>query len=124
MAVKLENDRRENVRKLSQAHDVTARTVYAALMRMAKLSKKSARWVKKRFSLEMKKEQFRRYEAAEAMVAVILWQSETTFSLFERWPGANRELTAFILAQEASYKNWYGGTRNSTAANFAEALRR
>ncbi len=72
MAVKLENDRRENVRKLSQAHDVTARTVYAALMRMAKLSKKSARWVKKRFSLEMKKEQFRRYEAAEAMVAVIL----------------------------------------------------
>jgi hypothetical protein len=33
--------------------------VYAALMRTAKLSKKSARWVKKRFSLEMKKERFR-----------------------------------------------------------------
>ncbi len=40
MATELENDRRENVRKLSQAHDVSARTVYAALMRMAKLSKK------------------------------------------------------------------------------------
>jgi hypothetical protein len=47
MAAKLENDRRENVIKLSQAHDVSARTVYAALMRTAKLSKKSARWVEK-----------------------------------------------------------------------------
>jgi hypothetical protein len=37
MAAELENDRRENVRKLSQAHDVLARTVYAALMRTAKL---------------------------------------------------------------------------------------
>ncbi len=51
MAAELENDRRENVTKLSQTHDVSARTVYAALMRMAKLSKKSARWVKKRFFL-------------------------------------------------------------------------
>jgi hypothetical protein len=34
---------------------VLARTVYAALVRTAKLSKKLARWVKKRFSLEMKK---------------------------------------------------------------------
>jgi hypothetical protein len=51
---------------------VSARTVYAALMRTAKLSKKPARWVKKRFSLEMKKEQFRTYEATEVMVAAIL----------------------------------------------------
>jgi hypothetical protein len=75
MAAELENDRRENVRKLSQEHDVSARTgrtVYAALMRTAKLSKKSARWVKKCFSLEMKKEQFRTYEATEAMAAAIL----------------------------------------------------
>jgi hypothetical protein len=57
MAAELENDRRENVRKLSQAHDMSARMVYAALMRTAKLSKKSARWVKKRFFLEMKKGQ-------------------------------------------------------------------
>ncbi len=42
MAAKLENDRRENVRKLSQAHDVSARMVCAALMRTAMLSKKSA----------------------------------------------------------------------------------
>jgi hypothetical protein len=56
MAAEVENDRRENVRKLAQAHDVTARTVYAALMRTAKLSKRSARWVNKRLSLEMKKE--------------------------------------------------------------------
>jgi hypothetical protein len=124
MAAELENDRRENVRKLYQAYDISARTVYAALMRMAKLSKKSARWVKKRFSLEMNKKQFRMYEAAEAMAATILWQSETTFSLFERRPGVKRELAAFILAQEASYKNWDGGTRNSMAADFAEALRR
>ncbi len=48
MAAELENDWRENVRKLSQAHDVSARMVYAVLMRTAKLSEKSARWVKKR----------------------------------------------------------------------------
>ncbi len=72
MAAELENDRRENVRKLAQAVDVSARTVYAALMRTVKLSKKSARWVKKRFSLGMKKDQFRMCEAAEAMAAAIL----------------------------------------------------
>jgi hypothetical protein len=58
--------------KLAQALDVLARTVYAALMRMAKLSKKSARWVKKQFSLEIKKERFRTCEAAEAMATTIL----------------------------------------------------
>jgi hypothetical protein len=72
MAAELENDRRENVRKLAQALDVLAKTVYAALMRTAKLSKKSARWVKKRFFLEMKKERFRTYDAAEVMAAAIL----------------------------------------------------
>ncbi len=45
--------------ELSHAHDVLARMVYTALMKMAKLSKKSARWVKKQFSLEMKKERFK-----------------------------------------------------------------
>jgi hypothetical protein len=53
-------------------HDVPARTVYTALMRMAKLSKRSTRWVNKRFSLEMKKERFRTCEVAEAMAAAIL----------------------------------------------------
>jgi hypothetical protein len=38
--------------------------VNAALMRMAKLSKKLARWVNKRSSLEMKKELFLKCEAA------------------------------------------------------------
>jgi hypothetical protein len=69
MATELENDRRENVRKLPQALDVSAKMVYAALMRTAKLSKKS---VKKQFSHEMTKERFRTYEAAEAMAAAIL----------------------------------------------------
>jgi hypothetical protein len=54
--------------KITQALDVSAKTVYAPLMRTAKLSKKS---VKKRFSLEMKKERFRTYEAAEVMAATI-----------------------------------------------------
>ena len=61
MAAELENDRRENVRKLAQALKVSARTVYAALVRTAKLSKKSARCVNKWFSLEMKKERFKTY---------------------------------------------------------------
>jgi hypothetical protein len=72
MAAELENDRQENVRKLAQALSVSARRVYAALMRTARLSKKSARLVKKRFFLEMKKERFRTCEAAEAMVSAIL----------------------------------------------------
>jgi hypothetical protein len=46
----VENDQRESVRKLTQAHDMTARTIYTALMRTAKLLKKSARWVNKWFS--------------------------------------------------------------------------
>jgi hypothetical protein len=71
-AAEVENDWQESVRKLAQAHDVMARTVYAALMRTEKLSKRSARWVNKWFSLEMKKERFRTYEAAEAMAATIL----------------------------------------------------
>jgi hypothetical protein len=41
---------------LRSAHDMPARMVYTALMRTAKLSKRSPRWVNKRFSLEMKKE--------------------------------------------------------------------
>jgi hypothetical protein len=49
MAAELENDQQENVRKFSQAHDMLARMVYAALMRTTKLSKKSARWVKNGF---------------------------------------------------------------------------
>jgi hypothetical protein len=52
MAAELENDQRENVRKLAQALDVSTRMVYVALMRMAKLSKKSAGWVKKTLFLE------------------------------------------------------------------------
>jgi hypothetical protein len=66
IAAEMGNDRRENVRKFAQAHDVSARTVYAALMRMAKVAKKSTRCVNKRFSLEMK-ERFRTCETAEAM---------------------------------------------------------
>jgi hypothetical protein len=68
MAAKLENEWQENVRKLAQALDVSAKTVYTPHMRTAKLSKKS---VKKRFSLEIKKERFRMYEAAEAMATAI-----------------------------------------------------
>jgi hypothetical protein len=41
-------------------------------MSTAKLSKKSARWVKKRFYSETKKERFRTCEVAEAMGAAIL----------------------------------------------------
>jgi hypothetical protein len=57
----VENDWRESVRKLAQAHDVSARMIYAALVRMAKLSKKSARCVNSWFSSEMIKERFRMY---------------------------------------------------------------
>ncbi len=64
-AAEVENDWRESVKKLAQAHDVSARMVEAALMRTAKLLKKSARCVNKWFSLEMKKEQFRTVRRAK-----------------------------------------------------------
>jgi hypothetical protein len=51
---------------------VSARTVYATLRRTAKLSKKVARCVNKLFSLELKKERFRTFEAVEAMAVAIL----------------------------------------------------
>jgi hypothetical protein len=72
MATKVENDQYESVRKLAQAHDVSARMVYAALMRTAKLSKRLARWVNKWFSLDMKKERFRTCEAEEVIAVAIL----------------------------------------------------
>ncbi len=72
IAAQGENDQQENVRKLAQAYDVSARMVYAALMRTANLSKRSARCVNKWFSMEMKKERFRTYQAAETMAAAIL----------------------------------------------------
>jgi hypothetical protein len=74
-------------------------------MRTAKLSKKSARWVKKWFSLKMKKKRFRTCEAAEAMATAILLQSQTTFSFFGRWRGVKSKLAGLILAQEAPYTN-------------------
>ncbi len=40
--------------------------------------------------------------AAEVMVAVVLRQFQTKFSLFESWLGAESELAGLILAQEAS----------------------
>jgi hypothetical protein len=39
IAAEVENDRQKNVKKLAQAPDMLARTVYAALMRTAKVSK-------------------------------------------------------------------------------------
>jgi hypothetical protein len=51
---------------------MSARTVYAALMRTAKLSKKVCQVCNKWFSLEMKKELFRTYDSAEAMAAAIV----------------------------------------------------
>jgi hypothetical protein len=72
IAAEVENDQREHVKKLAQAHDMSARIVYSVLMSMAKISKKSARCVNKQFSMEMKQERFRMCEAAKAMAATIL----------------------------------------------------
>ncbi len=46
--------------------------------------------------MEMKKELFRTCKVAEAMTV------KDIVLMFERRPGANSELTSFILAQEAS----------------------
>jgi hypothetical protein len=45
MATEFENDHQKNVTKLSQAHDVSARKVYASLMRTAKLGQEGEKTV-------------------------------------------------------------------------------
>ncbi len=68
---KVENDWRESVGKLAQAHDVSQNGSLCSHENLH-LSKKSARCVNRRLRLEMKKEQFRTCEADEAMAAAIL----------------------------------------------------
>ncbi len=73
MAAKMENDRRESVRKLPQAHDISARTVHGVLRITWSSQRSRPRWAAKRFSFEMK-ERFRTCKAAEAIAAAVLWQ--------------------------------------------------
>jgi hypothetical protein len=47
IAIKVENDWPETVRKLAQAHGLSTKMVYTILHKDLKLSKKSARWVTK-----------------------------------------------------------------------------
>ncbi len=124
MAAELENDRRENVRKLAKAHPWhVSQNGLRCSHENGEALKEVGQVGEKTVFLGDEEGAIRTCKAAEAMAAAILWQSETTFSLFERRPGAKSELASLILAQEVSYKNWDKGTRNSAAANFAEALR-
>jgi hypothetical protein len=55
MAAEMESDRRESVRKLAQAHDVSARTVHAALRITWSSQRSRPRWATKRFSLRWRR---------------------------------------------------------------------
>ncbi len=74
MAAEMENDWRESVRKLAQAHDVSARKVHAALRVTWSAQRSRPRWATKRFSFETKRERFRTCKVAKAMASTVLWQ--------------------------------------------------
>jgi histone-lysine N-methyltransferase SETMAR len=59
IAVQVADDRRVTVRRLAEAHGVSTRTIHATLHDDLHLSKKSARWVPKLLSQEMKNERVR-----------------------------------------------------------------
>jgi hypothetical protein len=56
--------------KLSEAHDVLAKTVHATLNKDFELYKKSARWVTKMLYREMKQDLLRTCEVVMAITAV------------------------------------------------------
>jgi hypothetical protein len=81
IAIKVENDQQENVRKLTQAHGVMTQMVHATLHKDLQLSKKLARWMTILVDKEIKKEQVRTCEASVDIFAAVSSQSWTTFSL-------------------------------------------
>jgi histone-lysine N-methyltransferase SETMAR len=68
VAADIENDRRVTVKKLAHAYGVSRRTIHLTLKNDLNLSKKSARWVPKLLTEDMKKERVRTSEAFLAMV--------------------------------------------------------
>ncbi len=68
VAADIENDRRAALNKLARAHGVSKRTINLTLIHDLNLTKKSARWVPKLFTDNMKKERVRSSEKFLAMV--------------------------------------------------------
>ncbi len=68
IAAKVESDRRVTVKRLTRIHGVSTRTIHATLLDDLNLSKKSARWVPKLLSDDMKKERVRTNEEFLRMV--------------------------------------------------------
>ncbi len=68
VAAAIEKDQRQTVRRLAQAHGVSKNTIHHTLKEDLNLSKKSARWVPKLLTDEMKKERVQTSEAFLAMV--------------------------------------------------------
>jgi histone-lysine N-methyltransferase SETMAR len=68
VATAIEKDRRQTVRRLTLVHGVSKNTIHHTLTQDLNLSKKSARWVPKLLTEEIKKEKVRTSEAFLAMV--------------------------------------------------------
>ncbi len=68
IASEVESDRRVTVRKLARIHGVSTMTIHATLHDDLSLSKKSARWVPKFLSDDVKKERVRTSEEFLRMV--------------------------------------------------------
>ena len=68
VAADIEKNRRVTVRKLALAHGVSTNTIHNTLHKDLNLSKKSARWVPKLLTDEMKMERVRTSKAFLAMV--------------------------------------------------------
>jgi predicted Zn-dependent protease len=55
ITAEVENDQRESVMKLAEAHEMLAKMIHSALYKDLQLSQKSTRWVAKMLYEEMKK---------------------------------------------------------------------
>jgi hypothetical protein len=55
ITAEVENDQRESVMKLAQAHEKLANMIHSALHKNLQISQKSTRWVTKMLHDEMKK---------------------------------------------------------------------
>jgi histone-lysine N-methyltransferase SETMAR len=68
IAAEVESDRRVTVKKLARTHGVSTKAIHAMLHKDLNISKKSARWVPKLLSNDMKKERVRTSEEFLKMV--------------------------------------------------------
>jgi hypothetical protein len=122
IAIKVENDRRENVMKLAQADDTLTNMVHATLHKDLQLSNTSARWVTKMVYYEMQKKRVRTCKALTKDPRRFMTILDNILNLGES-AGGEEQAAGLTHTNEASYMEWEGVQKNGAAMDFAKVLR-